>query len=163
MISPDELHHAVKSVQTENKKFFQKIKQKKPRHLDHTIQEIHQEVFAHYDCLTCANCCKTISPIIKMRDIERIAKHLRLSVTQFIDKYLYLDEDEDYVFQSTPCPFLDKNNYCLIYDQRPDACKGYPHTDTHKTLKLLNIIEKNVSVCPATYHIIEKLKQKLDI
>ncbi len=163
MLSVEELKIAAKTVQNENKKFFQKIKQKKPRNLDTVIQEIHEEVFAEYDCLTCANCCKTISPIIKMRDIEKIAKYLRLSTAQFIDKYLYLDEDEDYVFQSTPCPFLDNENYCMIYEHRPDACQGYPHTDTHKTLKLLNIIEKNVVVCPATYHIIENLKSRLKI
>jgi hypothetical protein len=163
MISPDELTNATKAVQNENKKFFQKIRQKKPRQLDSTIQEIHEEVFAEYNCLTCANCCKTISPIVKMRDVERIAKHLRMTTTQFIDKYLYLDEDEDYVFKSTPCPFLDSENYCLIYEQRPDACKGYPHTDTHKTLKLLNIIERNVAVCPATYYIIENLKTQLKL
>lgn len=163
MISIEELNSAIKAVQNENKKFFQKIRHKKPRHLDTTIQEIHEEVFSEYDCLTCANCCKTISPILKMRDVERIAKYLRLSTAQFIDKYLYLDEDEDYVFKSTPCPFLDNENYCTIYDQRPEACKGYPHTDTHKTLKLLNIIEKNVAVCPATYHIIESLKTKLKL
>lgn len=163
MVSVEELDKAVKSVEAENKKFFQKIKRKKPNQLDRLIQEIHEEVFAEYDCLTCANCCKTLSPIIKMRDIERIAKYMRLSTSQFIDKYLYLDEDEDYVFQSTPCPFLDNANYCMIYEQRPDACRGYPHTDTHKTLKLLNIIEKNVSVCPATYHIIENLKIKLKL
>lgn len=163
MISVEELNSAAKTIENENRKFFQKIKQKKPRNLDATIQEIHEEVFSEYDCLTCANCCKTISPIIKMRDIERIARHLRLSVAQFTDKYLYLDEDGDYVFQSTPCPFLDSENYCIIYEQRPDACKGYPHTDTHKTLKLLSIIEKNVAVCPATYHIIENLKIKLKL
>jgi Fe-S-cluster containining protein len=163
MISVEELKVATKAVKSENKKFFQKIKQKKPRNLDTIIQEIHEEVFAEYDCLTCANCCKTISPIIKMRDIERIAKHLRLSISQFIEKYLYFDEDEDYVFKSAPCPFLDSQNYCTIYEYRPDACRGYPHTDTHKTLKLLNIIEKNVEVCPATYHIIENLKMQLKI
>lgn len=163
MISVEELNNAVNAVQNENKKFFQKIKQRKPRNLDTVIQEIHEEVFAEYDCLTCANCCKTISPIIKTRDIERIARHLRMSVSQFIEKYLYLDEDEDYVFKSAPCPFLDSENYCIIYEHRPDACRGYPHTDTHKTLKLLNIIEKNVAVCPATFHIIEKLKMKLKV
>lgn len=163
MISVEELKIAAKAVQSENKKFFQKIKQKKPRNLDSIVQEIHEDIFAEYDCLTCANCCKTISPIIKTRDVEKIAKYLRLSTTQFIDKYLYLDEDEDYVFQSIPCPFLDNENYCMIYEYRPDACRGYPHTDTHKTLKLLNIIEKNVAVCPATYHIIENLKSRLKI
>lgn len=163
MISVEELSQVVQAVQNENKRFFNKVKQKKPRNLDALMQETHEEVFAEYNCLTCANCCKTISPIIKIRDVERIAKHLRLSASQFIEKYLYLDEDEDYVFQSVPCPFLDSENYCTIYEYRPDACKGYPHTDTHKTLKLLNIIEKNVSVCPATYHIIENLKAKLKV
>ena len=62
----------------ENKKFLQKLKKKNPRDLDDAFHSLHQEVFSRIDCLTCANCCKTTSPIFYSPDIERIAKFLKM-------------------------------------------------------------------------------------
>jgi Fe-S-cluster containining protein len=89
----------------------------------------HEEIFEEVDCLACANCCKTTSPIFTDIDIERIAKHLRMRPAQLIDKYLHLDKDQDYVLNSSPCTFLGADNYCSIYEVRPRACREYPHTD----------------------------------
>ncbi len=47
---------------------------------------------------------------------------------QFIDTYLRLDSDGDYVVKSTPCPFLGSDNYCSIYEQRPGDCARFPYT-----------------------------------
>lgn len=69
------------------------------------MQELHEDVFAHTDCLTCANCCKTTGPLFTQSDIERISKYLKLKPQQFIETYLRVDEDKDYVLQSVPCTF----------------------------------------------------------
>ena len=37
--------------------------------------------------------------------------------------YLKIDEDGDFVLLSAPCPFLDAENYCTVYNDRPAACR----------------------------------------
>ncbi len=49
------------------------------------MQELHDKEFAKTDCLDCGNCCKTTSPIFTEKDIERISKHLKMKVVDFID------------------------------------------------------------------------------
>ena len=142
----------------ENKKFFQKLKRAKPKVLDQKIHQLHEEVFSCTDCLECANCCSTTGPSFADKDIGRIAKHLRIKPSEFTEKYLRIDEDKDYVLQQVPCAFLDEDNRCKIYDVRPKACREFPHTDRIKQYQILNLTQKNVAICPAVYHIVEKLK-----
>ena len=139
-------------------KLFAKIKKKKPGNLDDLFFSLHEEVFEKTDCLECANCCKTTSPVFKDKDIERLAKHFRIKPSQFTEKYLHLDEDHDYVLNTAPCPFLGTDNYCSIYDHRPTACREYPHTDRKKMHQILDLTLKNTAVCPAVFNIVEKLK-----
>ena len=127
-----ELQKLAKDKQVENKKFFDKLKKKTPKNLDYVMQEIHEAEFKRTDCLHCANCCKTTGPLFTSADIERIAKHLKQKPQQFIDQYLRIDEDHDYVLQSVPCTFLGADNACFIYDVRPKACREFPHTDRKK-------------------------------
>lgn len=154
------LPEAAKKVEAQTTAFFKKIKKQKPNNLDIEIHQIHDEVFEELDCLTCANCCKTTSPIFYQKDIERAAKALKFSPKQFIDKYLHIDEDEDYVLNNAPCTFLDNENYCTIYPHRPNACREYPHTNRKRFVQLLDLTLKNTFICPAVYQIVEQLKQK---
>ena len=157
----DQLKEKAQEVKKENKKFLDRLKQKPPKKLDLLIQDLHEETFEEVDCLECANCCKTTSPIVTDRDVERIAKHLRIKAVDFEQKYLRIDEDNDWVFTSAPCPFLAHDNYCLIYDVRPKACSEYPHTNRKRFHQLNKITLANTEICPATFRIVEKLKQKL--
>jgi len=116
----------------ENKKFLQRLKKKDPRTVDDAFHELHEEVFEEISCLNCANCCKTTSPIFYQTDIERVSKALRMKPGEFIEKYLRVDEDKDFVLKSSPCPFLLDDNACMVYDDRPKACREYPHTDRKK-------------------------------
>ena len=75
----------------------------------------------------------------------------------FIETYLRLDEDGDYVVKSSPCPFLGSDNFCGIYDVRPSDCARYPYTDEDVLLKRPQLTLKNSSVCPAVYYVLEKL------
>ena len=144
-----------------HQKLFQQLKKKNHREVDHLFHEAHEDVFACTDCLACANCCKTTGPLFTNKDIERISKHLRLAPQQFIEKYLRIDEDKDYVLQKVPCSFLDEKNYCGIYDVRPKACREYPHTDRVNQHQLFNLTAKNVSICPAVEGILEKIKKAI--
>jgi Fe-S-cluster containining protein len=126
--------------------------------VDGKIHPLHEEAFEKIDCLACANCCKTTGPLFTTADIERIAYHLKLSAAQFINDYLRLDEDNDYVLQSVPCTFLDSDNYCSIYEVRPKACREYPHTDRINQAGILKLTEKNSQICPAVAQIFQKLE-----
>lgn len=150
-----------KEKKAENQRFFSQLKKKTPKNLDYIVQNIHDEAFEQIDCLQCANCCKTVGPLLTNNDIERISKHLRLKPSDFITKYLQIDEDKDYVFQSMPCPFLGADNYCLIYDVRPKACREYPHTDRKKIYQIDKITIKNTEFCPIAYKVVEEMKKEI--
>lgn len=141
------------------KKMFDRLKRKKPGNLDDVVHRLHDEAFEHIDCLACANCCKTTSPVFYERDIDRIAKRLRMRPSDFIAKYLHIDEDKDYVLNVAPCPFLDAENYCLVYEDRPTACREYPHTNRKRFHQILDLTLKNTEVCPAVLGIVEEMKK----
>jgi hypothetical protein len=159
-----ELPNLANDKLAESKKYFQKLKKRLPKNLDLVMQELHQKEFEKTDCLTCANCCKTTSPIFSVGDIERISKHLKMKVLDFTNQYLDRDEDDFYVLKTAPCAFLDESdNTCFIYDVRPRACKEYPHTDRRKFSQITDLTLKNTEICPAVYNIIEALKKKLPV
>ncbi|MEL6254349.1 MAG: YkgJ family cysteine cluster protein [Bacteroidota bacterium] len=148
-----------KDRREETRKFFARLRKKKPKKLDQYVSELHEEVFEEIDCLSCANCCKTTSPVFTDRDIERIAKHLRMKPSQFVKEYLHMDEERDYVLNTAPCPFLLPDNYCMIYEVRPKACREYPHTNRKRFHQVLGLTLKNAEICPATARIVSRLAE----
>lgn len=142
------------------KKFARKLQSHKGKHLDRLTNQLHEQVFTHLDCLDCAGCCKGLPPIINHTDSQRIAKHLGLSITNFQQLYLTVDEDNDTVLRQTPCPFLLENNHCSIYEFRPKACRSYPHTEENFS-KNISYHVKNTLYCPATFFILEQLKRSV--
>jgi len=157
----EQLPQQVKDTASQTKKFFQKLKKRPPKKLDEVTLEIHEEVFATTNCMDCANCCKTTGPLFERKDIGRIAKYLRMKPAQFEANYLRVDEDNDWVLQSVPCPFLAEDNACSIYDVRPKACREFPHTDRPKIHQIAALTQKNIAVCPAAFCIVEKMKERL--
>jgi len=141
------------------KKLFARLKKRPPKDLDATVSNLHDEVFSEVDCLQCANCCRTTSPIIRDKDVDRMAQHLKVRPATLVSEYMRLDEDGDYVFLGAPCPFLGSDNYCSIYEARPKACREYPHTDRKNFHQILDLTVKNTSVCPAVYKIVESLRR----
>ena len=124
------------------------------------LPKLHNEAFSKIDCLTCATCCKNYSPRFKTPDIKRISKHLKLKESVFIDTYLDLDNDGDYVAKSKPCPFLGADNFCGIYDERPSDCRRFPYTDEDVLIKRPVITLTNSTFCPAVFYVLEKLNWK---
>ncbi len=121
------------------------------------LPDLNEEAFEQIDCLACANCCKNYSPRFKTPDIKRISKHLNMKESAFIDNYLLLDAEGDYVAKSAPCPFLGSDNYCSIYEKRPSDCQRFPYTDEDVLLKRPQLTLKNATFCPAVYYVLEKL------
>lgn len=158
-IDLDKFRKAATGKAAENKKFLKRLAKHDPGDLDDKFHTLHEQVFDETDCLTCANCCKTTSPIFYPTDIERVARALRMKPGDFIARYLRVDEDNDYVLQSSPCPFLTDTNHCSVYEQRPKACREYPHTDRRKMVQVLDLTYRNTLVCPAVLEIVERLKR----
>ena len=124
------------------------------------LPELHEEAFEKIDCLKCANCCKNYSPRFKTPDIKRISKYLKMRESEFIEKYLRVDEEGDFVVNQRPCPFLSADNFCSIYDQRPSDCHRFPYTDEDVFIKRKELTLKNSTFCPITYYVLEKLIEK---
>lgn len=125
------------------------------------LPALHEEAFSKIDCRQCANCCKNYSPRFKTPDIKRISRHLGMRESVFIDTYLTVDEEGDFVVKSTPCPFLGAGNLCSIYEQRPSDCQRFPYTDEDVILRRQALTLKNSSFCPITYFVLEKLMKNL--
>ncbi|MCF8232650.1 MAG: YkgJ family cysteine cluster protein [Bacteroidales bacterium] len=141
-----------------NKKLVQRLKKINPRKLDRIVHELHAEVFEEIDCLKCGNCCRSISPHITDKDIQRLAGSLKMKPSYFSEQFVKIDEDSSYGFNQSPCPFLGEDNYCAVYTLRPKACADYPLTDRKRFYQALDLSLKNTVICPAVYEIFEWLK-----
>ena len=144
----------------ENTAFFKKLKKKLPKQFDYLMNDLHDDEFSKTDCLECANCCKTTSPIFRDIDVKRISKKMKISHANFEKQYLNKDEDGDWVLKSSPCVFLHDDNSCGIYDYRPQACREYPHTDRKRIVSILDLTLKNIEVCPAVAKIAIQIPSK---
>jgi Fe-S-cluster containining protein len=148
-----------KKVEKENKQLVEKLIRKKPKDLDEVTEKLHNEAFEQIDCMSCGNCCKTTSPIFYQKDIDRLSKHFKMKPGTFVEKYLHIDSDQDYVLNTAPCAFLSPDNSCSVYDVRPLACQTYPHTNRKKFFQLLRLSFNNTLVCPAVQKVFEGLKK----
>jgi uncharacterized protein len=138
------------------KKFLQRADKNK---VLKQLPQLHEEAFEKIDCLQCAACCKNYSPRFKTPDIKRISKHLQMRESEFIDKYLDVDNEGDFVVRSTPCPFLGTDNFCSIYEVRPSDCARFPYTDEDVLIKRQQLTLKNASFCPITFFVLDKLSR----
>lgn len=142
----------------EHKKAYQQfLKRAEKNKVLKQLPVLHEEAFEKIDCLSCANCCKNYSPRFKTPDVKRIAKKLSMKESVFIETYLRVDEDGDFVVKASPCPFLDADNTCSIYDFRPSDCARFPYTDEDVIVKRQALTIKNSSFCPITYYVLERL------
>jgi uncharacterized protein len=161
MIDLEKFREEAESKSAGNKKFLQGLKKKSPSRVDDVFAQAHQAVFSSMECLTCANCCKTTSPIFTRGDIERLSRTLGMKPMAFIDTYLQEDAEGDRVLKSSPCPFLLPDNACMVYEDRPKACREYPHTDRKKMHQILGLTHRNSLVCPAVLKIIDQIKSSV--
>ena len=145
-----------KSVENQ-KKYKNYLKRADKNKVLRELPQLHEEAFEKIDCLKCANCCRNYSPRFKIPDIKRISRHLKMKESNFIEKYLTLDEEGDYVAKNMPCPFLGEDNYCSIYEVRPSDCHRFPFTNEDVFFKRPAITLKNFTFCPIVYFVLEKL------
>lgn len=119
--------------------------------------QVHNEVFQEMDCLACGNCCKSIPPILSNRDVKRISKSIGIDKQTFLESYVTVDSDGDQVMNTSPCPFLESDNKCKIYEDRPSACRAYPHSGEGMFYKNWSHHKRNAKYCPALLEILSRL------
>ena len=93
-------------------------------HSDRILRRIDEDIEEQIDCTRCGNCCKVATAIMTERDIERLARHLRIAPAKVVADYTMVNEEEGRVLRRTDaagCVFLEGTK-CTIYDARPDAC-----------------------------------------
>jgi Fe-S-cluster containining protein len=155
----EKAHHTKRRM----KRFLTRLENNPPKALDKKIAELEKEVWKEVDCLSCANCCKTMTPTFTVADIKRIAAHFSMTVEAVQQKWLRRERggDRDWLNKSEPCQFLDlKTNMCSIYEVRPADCAGFPHF--HKKFKDYSHVHKqNVDLCPATHRLVEKMMERM--
>jgi Fe-S-cluster containining protein len=159
MIAPEKLAGLARAARKEHAALVKRLSKSDSHKLDERVHAIHEAVFEAINCLDCANCCRTLGPRITDTDVRRIASFLRIKPSKFMENYLLIDEEGDYIFRSMPCPFLGMDNYCSIYDTRPKACSEYPHTDRRRVYQVMALTLKNSTVCPAVFEILEQLRK----
>lgn len=142
--------------------FIRSLKFKDFERVESLAKNLHKEAFDKIDCLSCGNCCKVSKPLIIEEDIIALAKFLGIPRSKFITDYLEMDEDNDWSFNSLPCPFLNlEDNKCTVYPSRPKDCQEFPHTNKNGFASRSYMHSANTIVCPATYYIVENMKNHI--
>lgn len=130
------------------------------KNFDHVVADYHDEVFAEINCLDCGNCCKHLGPRLGPSDVKRLCKVIGHNEKLFYDLHLREDEDEDLVFKKMPCMFLEADNTCNVYKDRPRACADFPHTQERNIQRKLPRLAVNTLYCPGAYLIAEKIIER---
>lgn len=160
-MSADSLHNWQKRSKEKQKLLKQFLARADKNKVLKELPALHEEAFQKIDCLQCAACCKNYSPRFKTPDVKRISKHLGMKEGDFIETYLKVDEEGDFVVKASPCPFLGADNFCSIYEVRPSDCARFPYTNEDVIIKRQQLTLKNASFCPISFFVLEKLQEKL--
>ena len=156
----EEIKRISKRNEDRNGRFRSYLKMQDDKEIDCLVKPIYQFIIKRINCLECGNCCRNLSPSIVNRDIKNLGLELGLTNNEIIEKYTVKDEFNELRLKEIPCAFL-KGNECLIYQNRPEDCKSFPHI--HKkgfTFRLIGMIE-NSMICPIVFNVFEELKIQL--
>ncbi len=146
-----------------NEIYLRKLKSSDSENTVPILRKIHHEVFQITDCLSCANCCKTTPALITRQDVKRIARFLHMPASQFLKLYIITDFDGEMMMKNVPCVFLNSENYCAIYEVRPESCRRFPHTDEKEYPQRISLNITNTTICPAAAMILERLKKAIPL
>ena len=143
------------------KSFLTKLEKNPPRGLHKLVDQVDKEVWAETECLSCGNCCKTMTPTFSVKDIKRISAHFNQTPDEFSKQWLKKDSNKDLVNKTQPCQFLNlKDNKCSIYAIRPVDCSGFPHLSKKKWKLYAHVHKQNIDYCPATFKMVEKMVER---
>ena len=113
----------------QHKKLLTSLSKTNKKILNQLAEDLHDSVFEKVDCLSCANCCKSIPPLINETDIRRISKFLGMQLSQFTAENVTVDEDGDIVVI----------NSCYEEDGNLDVAEGLAKVVDKKTNSKLEV------------------------
>ncbi len=143
--------------------FLRKLENETPRGIDKLMPAIEKEVWKEIDCLSCANCCKTMTPTFTKQDIKRISAHFDQTPDAFRKQWLRKDRNKDLINKVEPCQFLNlEDNKCSIYEIRPADCSGFPHLSKSRLKDYAHVHKQNIDYCPATFNMVQRLKKTVE-
>jgi Fe-S-cluster containining protein len=146
----------------ENERFRRYIKDN--RHSDRALRHMAEEIEEQIDCTECANCCKSATVTIGERDVDRLARSLRITPAKFLANYTVVSQEEGRILRRTAegCTFLD-GNLCAVYDSRPDTCQRFPHLvrgPGSLASRMWQLIDR-ACYCPIVFNSLEAFKDAL--
>lgn len=149
-----------RQLDQENQDFKAFLRRIPSHRLDTLVETLNAEVEAQIDCTTCGNCCKHLHAAALETELPALAAYQKLSVEEFKTKFL-TPYKEAFYFSTTPCPMLQSDNHCSIYEQRPLSCRTFPNlTAPHFKYRFHSVMEK-YPICPIVFNVVEKLKSAL--
>ena len=146
----------------------EKLRQYLKRHnfVERKMRKLAQDAEEAMDCQTCANCCRVATAKITERDVEKLAKFLKIKPGQFLTDYADQTEDEGWVLRRTEqgCVFLDGNE-CTVYKARPATCEDFPHLirGPGSFLARLWQMPDRATYCPIVYQAMESFKAEVNL
>ena len=145
----------------ENEKFRRYIKTHSfpERKFRHMAEEIEQQI----DCRSCAKCCVGLTTKLADRDMEKLAKFLRVTADEFRANYTQPgDEGLDLKQVDGRCVFLDGKD-CSVYEARPGVCADFPHLvrgNGSIAFRMWQFIDR-ACYCPIVYNSLEAYKDEV--
>jgi uncharacterized protein len=134
-------------------------------HSDRILRRIAQGIEDEIDCTICANCCRVATATVKERDVEHLARFLRISEARFLAEYTAESEDEGRILRRTDaagCVFLSGNE-CTVYEARPDACQRFPHVvrgNGSIASRMWEFVDR-ACYCPIVFNSLEAFKEEM--
>jgi len=147
----------------ENLRFRSFIKSRD--HSDRILRRIAEGIEDQIDCTACANCCKVATVQVSERDVERLARFLRISSDRFLAEYTAESEEEGRILKrdkESGCVFLNGRE-CTAYEARPDICQRFPHLVRGQgsiASRMWQFVDR-ASYCPIVYNSLEAFKEEL--
>jgi uncharacterized protein len=147
----------------ENRRFRMFMKSRD--HSDRILRRIAQGIEDEIDCTICANCCRVATATVKERDIEHLARFLRISEERFLADYTMESDEEGRILRRTEengCVFLSGNE-CTVYEARPDACQRFPHLVRGAgsiVSRMWQFVDR-ACYCPIVYNSLEAFKEEM--
>jgi len=146
----------------ENSRFRKHLKTY--RHVERRLKKIAQEVELQINCLDCGNCCRVATARLLDRDVERLAKRLRIPPARFVRDYCQESEDEGLILkrdEQSGCVFLNGNE-CTVYEHRPSSCADFPHLarGARSLESRMWAMPDRATYCPIVYNTLEEWKRE---
>ena len=134
---------------------------KRHNFVERRFKKIAQDVEDATDCTACANCCRVATTQVTERDVEHLARFLRVKVADLLRDYTDDTEEEGRILKRNEngCVFLD-GNLCSVYEARPGTCEHFPHLvkGNGSLLSRMWHMPDRAVYCPIVYNTLEQFK-----